>query len=145
MPEDFSRRSNLKLCFQKWNRASQSGAKSIVAWGRREKRLVKTSQPQETSGGAPHTPGPACLEHWVVSCLRSCCSRLVLASMHLNYTPRPGKDNPVLCVETGVEYVSIREAARAMGVTDMAIHKALKKGYRSCGYTWQRILPEYSS
>lgn len=47
---------------------------------------------------------------------------------------------PVLCVETGIKYRSISEAARQMGVRQGAISFALTAKYRtSCGYHWKYV------
>lgn len=37
------------------------------------------------------------------------------------------------------EFPSISKAARSMGVTDMAIGKAIKRNGTSCGYKWQLV------
>eukprot|EP00808_Paulinella_micropora_P031228 g26590.t1 len=53
---------------------------------------------------------------------------------------RPGQ--PVKCMDTGEVFRSVTEAARAMGVTDEAIFKAMRKNQRSAGFRWQRIEAE---
>jgi hypothetical protein len=45
---------------------------------------------------------------------------------------------PVRCIETGCEYPSVWEAAKAAGVTRGAINAAVKNGWRAGGYTWSK-------
>ena len=44
---------------------------------------------------------------------------------------------PVLCVETGVVYPSIRSAAIALDGYNMNITRAIQKGTIACGYHWK--------
>ena len=46
----------------------------------------------------------------------------------------------VQCIETGIIYPSIRAAARAVGVSDIAIHKVIHgKTHRAGGLHWQTV------
>lgn len=46
---------------------------------------------------------------------------------------------PVVCIETGIEYATIKEAAQAIGVSDKNAQRAIKKGYRWGGFHWNYI------
>ena len=46
---------------------------------------------------------------------------------------------PVVCIETGIEYATIREAAQAIGVSDKNAQRAIKNGYRWGGFHWNYI------
>jgi hypothetical protein len=49
---------------------------------------------------------------------------------------------PVLCVETGVTYPSVREAGRTSGVSSTNIRKSIRLGHRAGGYHWQFVEAE---
>lgn len=46
---------------------------------------------------------------------------------------------PVRCVETGIVYRTIREAANAIGVVHSAVHKAAVRGWKCHGFTWRFV------
>ena len=56
--------------------------------------------------------------------------------------PRLQQRRPVLCVETGITYRSISEAARAVYVTTKCISTALDRPDKtSASYTWRSVAP----
>lgn len=53
----------------------------------------------------------------------------------------PAKSTPVVCVETGEVYPSVREAERQTGVDDSSISSCLNGKYKSAGgYHWARFV-----
>jgi hypothetical protein len=44
---------------------------------------------------------------------------------------------PVLCIETGTTYSSVREAARETGMCNASISSSCRKGHRAGGYHWR--------
>eukprot|EP00808_Paulinella_micropora_P030639 g63102.t1 len=47
-----------------------------------------------------------------------------------------GTCRPVICVETGKVYQSIKEAAKAVDRQPQAVWQSLKNGHKSGGYRW---------
>ena len=50
------------------------------------------------------------------------------------------KKSPVLCVETGCQYVSMNEATRATGIHSASISRACKTGLTAGGFHWKYIV-----
>ena len=51
---------------------------------------------------------------------------------------RPGREEPVLCIETGRVYRSYFAAAKSHHVSRQAISNAVRFGHLSAGFHWQR-------
>lgn len=57
--------------------------------------------------------------------------------------PKLNKERSVRCVETGEEFPSIADAARAKGCTAANISKALRKRGVAAGGHWRLVVPEH--
>jgi len=71
----------------------------------------------------------------------------ITADIYLGPTPNQGKKTTVHCVETGLNFKSVTEAAKWVGVTgtQMSYHLNMRPGYRKVkGFTFKRGLFEMS-
>lgn len=46
---------------------------------------------------------------------------------------------PVRCIDTGVEYRSIRAAAQSLGVAHTTVLRSIQKGHKSMGTSWEYV------